>query len=181
MQPDLQKLADTIEIQQVVARFARGIDRMDAELVRSCYHDGALDHHGTFFDGDADGFVAWTKAHLPLYAMTMHFLGQTLVEFPEPAANVAGAETYVIGFHQMAEGGEDAHWTSGFRYLDRFEKRLVDGKPEWRIAERTVVGEWRRIGDPLQFPRPAADERQARKRDQSDPVYRLLPGRGRRA
>lgn len=181
MNIDLQKLSDIIEIQQVVARFARGIDRMDAELVRSCYHDGGLDHHGSFFDGDADGFVAWTKEHLPVYAMTMHFLGQTLVEFPEAGADIASAETYVMGFHQMAEGGPDAHWTSGFRYLDRFERRPVNGELEWRIAERTVVGEWRRMGDPIEFPRPAADPQSARQRNRTDPVYRLLTGQSQKA
>ncbi|MEY3566868.1 MAG: hypothetical protein RLZ19_882, partial [Actinomycetota bacterium] len=35
-------------IRDVVYRYARGVDRRDFDLVRSCYHPDATDDHGPF-------------------------------------------------------------------------------------------------------------------------------------
>ena len=45
---DLETLIAKQEITDVVYRYARGIDRLDFELVRSCYHPDAYDDHGAF-------------------------------------------------------------------------------------------------------------------------------------
>ena len=37
-----------IEIQQVIYRYCRGVDRGDAALIASVYHDDAMDHHGAW-------------------------------------------------------------------------------------------------------------------------------------
>ncbi|SDZ41729.1 hypothetical protein SAMN05216215_10714 [Saccharopolyspora shandongensis] len=50
-------------IYEVQCRYCRGIDRLDLELVRSCYHPGAVDHHVSF-DGDRDQFIAWLDVEL---------------------------------------------------------------------------------------------------------------------
>ena len=41
----LQELCDGAEILDCLQRYARGIDRLDRELLRSAYHDGAIDDH----------------------------------------------------------------------------------------------------------------------------------------
>jgi hypothetical protein len=50
-------LVDDEEVAWVVAqqqtrdacyRYCRGVDRRDVELVRSCYHPDATDHHGEY-------------------------------------------------------------------------------------------------------------------------------------
>ncbi len=58
MDPRLQALLDKQEIEEVVLRYCRGIDRRDFDLVRACYHPDARDHHGSF-DGTVEEFVAW--------------------------------------------------------------------------------------------------------------------------
>ena len=37
------------EILEVLARYARGVDRADGELLRSCYHEGAMEEHGSTY------------------------------------------------------------------------------------------------------------------------------------
>jgi hypothetical protein len=41
-------------IRQAVLRYCRGVDRLDAELMLSAYHDGATDDHGVFAGSAAD-------------------------------------------------------------------------------------------------------------------------------
>ena len=47
-------LLDRIELRDLVMRYCRGIDRRDFALVRACYHDNAIDDHGSMFCGSAD-------------------------------------------------------------------------------------------------------------------------------
>jgi hypothetical protein len=127
------------EIADVLHRYARGIDRMDFDLVRSCYHPDAYDDHGTMA-GTVDEFVASAEAFLPRFAATMHFLGNMHIEVD---GDVARAETYAVAYHRVdpteAGPGKDDIW--GIRYVDRFERR----GGEWRISYRVVAQEWRRV------------------------------------
>src|SRR3546814_11094203 len=42
----LEALADRVEIQDVLARYARGIDRADLDILESCYFPAAIEEHG---------------------------------------------------------------------------------------------------------------------------------------
>jgi hypothetical protein len=174
MEPELQALVDRVEIQDVLARYARGIDRLDRELIRGCYHDDAVDHHGTF-EGTADEFVDWVLDDLRRYSCTMHFLGQTLIERPDEQQPIAIVETYALAFSAIDGGAQRDNWITGFRYLDRFERRTgVDGAlGPWRIAERTILGEWLRI-DPLDNHRRFGADVPTGRRDGTDEVFRWL-------
>jgi hypothetical protein len=54
----LQVLLDKQEIHEVLMRYCRGIDRCDAELLRSVYHADAVDDHGQL-NGKAADFIPW--------------------------------------------------------------------------------------------------------------------------
>ncbi|MGH1493916.1 MAG: nuclear transport factor 2 family protein [Acidimicrobiales bacterium] len=131
------------EIADVILRYARGIDRLDFDLVRSCYHPDAYDNHGSYA-GDIDGFIEMCDKFLRKWSATMHFMGNMLIEVD---GDVAKAETYAVAYHHLAEEGSDGGGVTGkddvfgIRYVDRFEKR--DGK--WLIAHRVVATEWRRV------------------------------------
>ena len=158
------RLADKQEIAEVVLRYCRGVDRLDFELVRSCYHDDAIDHH-TGFDGDADGYVAWLTTLLPRLSGTMHLVGNLLVEVE---GDLARSETYGTAHHWGDPPTDPSkNFTSGFRYVDTMERR--DGV--WRIAERWAVREWTRL-IPADTVRPKEGEGPSPRRDRSDPVYR---------
>jgi hypothetical protein len=163
----VEQLCDRQEIADVLLRYARGIDRFDLELVRSCYHPDAYDDHGDV-KGSVDVFLAGAATFLPRFEATMHFLGNMLIELD---GDVARAETYAIAYHRQLLGdGAGRDDVSGIRYVDRFERR--DGA--WKIAYRVVVTEWRRV-DPV----PAGRVRgggagQWGSRDGADAIYSIL-------
>jgi hypothetical protein len=129
------------EIADVLHRYSRGIDRLDWDLVRDCYHPDAYDDHGGIA-GTVDEFIAGGRAYLTRFAATMHFLGNMLIELDGPQAR---AETYAVAYHRVEGpdgGGKDDIF--GIRYVDRFERRAG----RWRIAHRVVATEWRRV-DPV--------------------------------
>lgn len=66
-------------IRDVLYRYCRGVDRVDLELVRDCYHDDAVDDHGAF-RGPPDAYVAWLADRLRAYEHTSHTLGNVLIE-----------------------------------------------------------------------------------------------------
>jgi hypothetical protein len=159
----VQALIDKQAIYKVIVRYCRGIDRLDMELVRSCYHPGAVDHH-TGFEGERDGFVAWVESALRRLVGTMHLVGNHLVEID---GDVARSETYCTAFH-LADPSDPAAGsiTTGIRYVDRFERRAGD----WRIAERVALREWLRL-EPHQRPADPS-EGPTGIRGRGDPVYR---------
>lgn len=141
----LEDLVAQQEIRDVLIRYTRGIDRVDDELVRSCYWPDAHDDHGPY-KGGLDGFIEWLKPMHAYFERTMHFIGNQLVEVDGDAAH---AESYCIAFHRRAAvDGEPAYdlWM-GLRYVDRMERRPATAGGEWRIADRLCVFDWSRRDD----------------------------------
>lgn len=183
MDPRLAALLDKQEIEEVVLRYCRGIDRRDFDLVRSCYHPEAQDHHGSF-SGTVEEYIAWVDKLTARYRFTMHFVANVLIEFPEAdspgspdsrAANEehlsAASETYGISLHRSDDPKPYMNLATGFRYLDRFEKR--NGR--WKIAERTAVGEWSmKVPKDVWWEIP--EEQLSGQRDSGDALYALLSG-----
>jgi hypothetical protein len=141
-QQRLHQLVAEQDIRQIYMRYCRGIDRRQYELVRSCYHDDATDHHGDFYGG-VDAFLEYVAAGLPTYERTMHFLGNIHIEV---RGTQARGEAYAIAFHRVAPRGDkpERDHVVGLRYVDDFEQR--DGV--WRIAARVCVFDWTRT-DPV--------------------------------
>jgi hypothetical protein len=163
----LHRTLDTLEIQTTLARYARGVDRDDWDLLRSCYTDDAVDEHGRY-NGDIDGLVAWLQLEMPRYESSMHVIANSTVEVQRP---VATAETYCVAFHRLHpdDDGVQVDRVVGVRYLDKF--RLVDGR--WLISHRTCVYEWSRIE--LVPPGSQLDAAYVRgRRGRTDPSYGVL-------
>jgi hypothetical protein len=128
----LLELADRQEIRDATLRYSRGVDRLDAEMIRSAYHEDAVDDHGTI-KARRDEFIA---AIVPLlrdgYSSTSHMLHNQLIELE---GDVAYSETYFTAVQVHSVDGENVQETVNGRYLDRFEQREVG----WRIAHRRVI------------------------------------------
>lgn len=136
----LQTLIDRQAIADVILRYARGIDRLDFDLVRDCYHPDAYDDHGSM-KGSVEEFIAAAREFLQRWTVTQHFMGNMLIEVD---GDQARAETYAVACHRRedAEGnGKDD--LIGVRYVDRFECRAG----QWKIAHRVVAAEWRRVDE----------------------------------
>jgi hypothetical protein len=133
---DLQTLIDRAEIRDVVVRLARGEDRRDGELIRTCYWPDAMNDFGSFVGG-FDQYIAWVVPGDPNFPVTQHALGQTYIEL---AGETAVSETHVASYHRVKGETQDRDTMIGGRYVDRMEKR--DG--EWRIAHRTLIYDWER-------------------------------------
>jgi hypothetical protein len=164
---DVQQLLDERAIREVLLRYCRGVDRLELDLVRECYHPDAIDDHGSF-RGGVDEYIGWIGRLLPRYDVTMHLLGNMLVEFPPARRDVARVETYGVAIHEKVGGAPESNLTIGFRYLDRFERREPVG---WRIADRLCTTEWVRRTDPADiFP---VDERFLRgaRGGRADPIF----------
>jgi len=162
----VQALLDRQAVADVVLRYCRGIDRLDLELVRACYHPDATDDHGSSHVRTRDEYVEWVAGVLERFTGTMHVVSNQLIEIDGDHAH---SETYGVAYH-WGEPIDDArrNFTTGFRYVDRFERR--DG--EWRIARRVSVREWTHVVPAAQqqvIP-PERDGRRGR-RDRDDAVY----------
>jgi hypothetical protein len=125
------------EIRQAMARYSRGIDRRDEELVRSAYHEDSFDNHGFGFQASGWDLAAAVRPDgngFPLeWKQTTHFLGQHLIEVD---GDEATSEVYFLAFTRL-EDDDGLEWdqVASGRYVDRWERR--DG--EFKIAERTVI------------------------------------------
>jgi hypothetical protein len=162
----LRTLLDRQEIADVVARYCRGIDRRDFDLVRACYHPDGADRH-TGFSGGIDEYITWLASVLADYPATQHLVGQQLIEIQ---GDIARCETYGIATHWVGPTGDPRlDYTSGFRYVDRMERR----GGEWRIAERLAVRDWTRKETGQFVPREGEGPTGAP--SHADPLYHL-PG-----
>lgn len=143
MEAELAGLLARHEITAVVLRYARAIDRMDAELLRSCYWPDAIEDHGGAFLGTRDEFVAHTMRRLAPMTATTHHVSNVQIEIEGDTAYV---ESYVLAVHDLTpdDGVRRIKWLGG-RYADRFARR--DG--EWRIVKRLLLIDWTH-GGPLE-------------------------------
>lgn len=139
MTPD--ELVDRELIRDLVQRYARGVDRRDFDLVRSCYHPDAVDEHGPYVGG-VDGFVEFLREQLARWSVTQHVIGNSLIELDGDHAHV---ETYAVAYHRTlaVDDRPVRDVTAGCRYVDVMERR--DGR--WGITHRVVVMDWSRTDD----------------------------------
>jgi hypothetical protein len=172
---DIDDLLAKQEIAEVIYRYCRGIDRMDAELTLSCWHEGGLAHYGRLFEGTAEGFVEWLW---PVHATMVghrHEISNILVHVRDDRAS---SEAYVSVTLRVAPAGESQFDILGQgRYLDRWERR---GR-RWGIVDRTYVSDLnttRAVEDRgVDAHLAAASSENARpqsRRDRSDPSYQVF-------
>lgn len=134
----LAALADRIEIQDVLARYVRGVDRADEALLKSCYHADAIEEHGSVYQGLAHRYFEAAIPRLQTSGPMAHYITSTHIEFD--GADRAYVETYVLTFFRIRKNDQDYDTLTGGRYCDRFERR--DGV--WRIAHRKLSFDWNR-------------------------------------
>jgi hypothetical protein len=172
----MRRLADKDEIRDVLMRYGRAVDRLDVDLLRSCYHPDSYDDHG-HFKGNGHDFAEFIVGSLAQRChATTHAVANVLIELDDEDPNQALSEAYALS-HLRRSDDTGTEWLDMFagRYVDRFERR--DGA--WRIAHRVVVHDWS-ISTPLVdtgFPLPMDTFTQGQ-RDKTDIIYTSRSGTG---
>jgi hypothetical protein len=127
------RLEARAEILDCIQRYARGVDRRDRALLRSAYHDDAVDDHVGFV-GPVEDFIDWAFAYHSTQTRYQHYL---LNHTAEVNGDEAHAETYYL-FVGTDRAPANHMTISGGRYIDRLERR--DGR--WAIVDRVCLVEF---------------------------------------
>ncbi|MDR3450467.1 MAG: nuclear transport factor 2 family protein [Alphaproteobacteria bacterium] len=140
LSPRLQAAIDKSEIAELLASFARGIDRVDENLLRSVLHpDATLDLGPGVFQGTGGDYVHWVLGVLQGVRSSHHMITNIRVELDGDAALV---ESYFSAHIRIEKpiGREDVFM--GGRNLDRFERRPSGSAGVWKIVHRKQVLDW---------------------------------------
>jgi ketosteroid isomerase-like protein len=156
-------------IREVLACYARGVDRADADLLASCYHPDAIEEHGSTFTGNAHEYVRAATPRIRRMGVMQHLLGSSYIELMGDRAYV---ETYIWTFARFVKDGRDYDTFTGGRLMDRFERR----EGVWKIAHRRTIFDWNRDtpkseGWCVGFFDPAAPGMRRGTKDAKDPSY----------
>ena len=157
----LRQLLDRQEIETLIHRYSRCVDRIDEELGHSLFHADATADYGSFYQGSGRGAIdAICASHRQLVTHS-HQITTTTIEI---AGHRAGSEAYHIAAIRMMAEGKLMQVTVWGRYLDTWSRR--DGK--WGIDHRLVL----RDLDEIREVAPLTPEVPLRRRD--CPSYAVL-------
>ncbi len=167
----MRKLLDRQDIEDCLARIARGADRFDRELYLSACHPDAQVSVGGQTKPAAESFEGGRDMHAQGTIATLHCLSTMNCEID---GDIAHAETYHI---YCARTLDETNWAATGRYLDQFERR----GGVWGLVFRHISVEWTGQMSPMELSLlEAADAKKHRlsaSRDKVDPSYLrpLLP------
>jgi hypothetical protein len=133
----VRELWDRAQVTDVPLRYARGVDRRDWALVRSCFSDDAF-VDGTRATGPVDAYQSELRPGVERWAGTMHVMANQLVTVDGDRASL---ETYAVAFHWAVPPAGTPHPDNlvvGVRYHDE----LVRVEERWVITRRVVSGDW---------------------------------------
>jgi ketosteroid isomerase-like protein len=160
---DLQELMDKQSITERLLDYARGVDRIDRELICSVFQEDAHLDYGAMFVGTGEEFADFIGVVHPAMEAHSHHLGNIYITVD---GDRAGSETYVLA--RLRSRGPDGtlnDTVSSGRYVDQWVRQ----GGEWRIAHRNYLhgmDSTRGAGAPGY---PATGDRSV-----SDPSYAVL-------
>lgn len=162
----IDRLESKDAIGAVLLDYARGNDRVDETLLRSCFWPESRHRHGRF-DGMSSDFVAFALKILKGVKFTAHHISNVSVEVD---GDRAFSECYYLAHHRRdaaAGGGEEDAFFEG-RYLDRFARR----QGVWKIIERRGLSDFSTVV-PAASPQSSWPVGQRSERHPDDDYYAL--------
>jgi 3-phenylpropionate/cinnamic acid dioxygenase small subunit len=129
---------DTLEITQLLYRYARAIDGRDWKALERVFTPDARIHYAV--ERGADLRFAelgpWLAKAMTIFKATQHVISNPLVEL---AGDAARCTSYLTGTHvQVRRDGREVLTTEGSVYTDE----LVRTPQGWRIAARKLERLW---------------------------------------
>lgn len=154
-------LQDEWEIERVLQKYCRAMDRIDPELGYSVWHgEGTADYGPLFYQGSGRGFIDWVCDFHRNLTATSHQIANVVIDV---AGDRAKSEAYVTVALLIPEGDRHVVMTGRGRYLDKWAK--IDGI--WAIEARQYIHDFHTIQD-------ADVTLGSGVRDRSDPSYQFL-------
>lgn len=145
MEAALQVLLAKQDIQDLLVRYLRAIDRGDVATLSACYLPDATEDHGGLFAGPASEYVASVERSITHpKAVTTHAVTNVLVDVDGDRAR---AESYVLAFARVRRpDGRLGDTLTSARMIDDLER--VDGR--WGIRHRALRWDWNHDMEPAQ-------------------------------
>ena len=123
-------MSDRQAVQDVMLRYAAGVDDRNFDMYRSCFADDAeIVGFGPEPTRGADAWLEFVKGALEQYGATQHMLGPQLATID---GDVAETRNDVQAMHTLKEGGLFTLWAT---YLTRMQKQ----GGEWKIVRHELV------------------------------------------
>jgi len=132
----LERLLDKEDIRDVLMRYGRGVDRADADILKSCYHADAIEEHGSTYAGPAIPYIDGAVPRIMKMGTLAHYICNIHIDLVSP--DKAYVESYLLTFARFAKDTGSIDTFTGGRIVDRFEKR----GGEWKIAHRKIAFDW---------------------------------------
>jgi hypothetical protein len=156
----LEELSDHREIEELMHRYATGIDTADYDLIDGFFvPGGTIDY--TEIGGPAGVWdpdvKRWSEAALAAFPVREHYITNTVVSYA-PDRDAASSVTYWRAPMGFARADGSIHlFESGGRYLDSLA-RTADG---WRVTARVAKQDWMSGSLPEELDIPEADQASA--------------------
>ena len=133
-----QEIADRIEIDDLITRYATAVDTKDWDLYRTVFTDDAVIDYTSAggIRGSLGEVVEWLSHALKLFPMTQHLVTNRHVVLDGDTAT--GRCYFYNPLGRPDDEGRMKLLFFGGYYNDRF-RRTADG---WRIAERVEETAW---------------------------------------
>lgn len=159
----LQAMADRQAITDQIYRYCRAVDRIDAELGYSIWHeDGTADYGRDVFQGTGRGFIDHVCVQHRRLLVHSHQVTNIIIELD---GDRAGSESYVTATLRMERDGRLLQMTVHSRYIDTWSRR----NEHWAIDHRLTIIDM----DEIREVTPMKDHVRG-SRDRHDPSYTVL-------
>ncbi len=130
-----EEIAAKAAITEVLYKYCRSMDRIDADLGYQIWHDDGTAHYSRIYEGTGRGFIDWVCEFHRSLVSTSHQITNVLIEID---GDLASSEAYVT-VRLRSEDGDGAlvDLVGAGRYLDTWSYR--DGR--WAIDHRLYVSD----------------------------------------
>jgi hypothetical protein len=129
----LRGIADRQAITDLIYRYCRAMDRCDAELGYSTWHEGGEADYGVLFRGTGRGFVDFVlHAHRTVFLTHSHQVSNIIITLD---GDRAASEAYVTTALRRKDGERLMQTTVRGRYLDCWSRR----SGRWGIDRRVYI------------------------------------------
>jgi hypothetical protein len=162
MTETLQTLADRQAITDLIYRYCRAVDRIDAELGYTIYHEDGVADYLPGFEGSGRGSIDYVCKSHQLATGTSHQVSNIIIQLD---GDRAASESYVTATLRIKYGDQLKHLTCWGRYVDRWSRR--GGR--WGIDKRQAVIDYNEVRDFTPLPGENAG-----RNDRTDPSYAVL-------